>query len=54
MTTLSKGMSEDGIFKVSKVEGCGRSKGLRLVVDSQKLAYKSKKVHKQKSTGKEI
>ena len=50
----TKGMSEDGIFKVSKVEGCGRSKGLRLVVDSQKLAYKSKKVHKQKSTGKEI
>ena len=47
-------MSEDGIFKVSNVEGCGRSKGLRLVVDSQKLSYKSKKVHKQKSTGKEL
>ena len=25
--------------------------GLRLVVDSQKLSYKSKKVHKQKNTG---
>ena len=36
------------------LEGCGRSKGLRLVVDSQKLAYKSKKVHKQISTGKEV
>ena len=43
-----------GIFKMSKLEGCGRSKGLRLVVDSQKLAYKSKKVHKQISTGKEV
>ena len=43
-----------GIFKMSKVEGCGRSKGLLLVDDSRKLAYKSKKVHKQKSTGKEV
>ena len=43
-----------GIFKMSKVEGCGRNKGLRLVIDSQNLAFKSKKVHKQKSTGKEV
>ena len=43
-----------GIFKMSKIEGCGRSKGLYLVVDSQKLAYKSKKVHKHMSTVKEV
>ena len=48
---------------MSKVEVCGRSKSLRLgveshlrvvLVESQKIAYKSKKVHKHMSTGKEV
>ena len=35
---------DDGIFKVQKVAGCGKNKGFRVVVDSQRLAYRSKQL----------
>lgn len=38
---------DDKIFTVQKVPGCGKSKGFRVVVDSQRLAYKSKKLYGQ-------
>ena len=35
--------NENAIFSVQKVPGCGKNKGFRVIVDSQMLAYKSKK-----------
>ena len=44
-------MQEDFPFQVKKVYGCGKTRGLRVVVDSQKLAYRAKRNYLKKSTG---
>ena len=43
----TNGVSDDQVFKVQKVPGCGKSKGFRVVVDSQRLAYRSKQLFGQ-------
>ena len=46
----TSGMIEKGPFLIQKVKGCGKTRGFRLVVDSQKLNYRSKSKYLDKST----